>query len=124
MQLFSIIALLAAAVHCVQAIPERKLLRTGYNSGLDFSTLTGSTAGGTTGTLSSVTSLLPTSSGTSGILPSTDSLSSLTTGIGSLTNLVGTATGSSTSNNLLSSATEATGGSGTTTSSTTQASSK
>jgi hypothetical protein len=68
MQILPTIALLAAAVQCAQAAPERKLLRTGYDSPIDFSTITGSTAGDATAALSSITNLLP-SSGTSGVFP-------------------------------------------------------
>ncbi|KAG1683845.1 hypothetical protein DVH05_012727 [Phytophthora capsici] len=80
MKLVSTIALVATAVHCAQAAPERKLLRTGYGSDLDFSTLTESTASDISAALSSTTNLLPTGSGTSAILPSAGSLASLTAG--------------------------------------------
>ncbi|POM73075.1 Hypothetical protein PHPALM_10114 [Phytophthora palmivora] len=43
MQLISTLALLAIAVQCVLASPERKLLRSGYDTPVDFSTLTGGT---------------------------------------------------------------------------------
>ncbi|POM68619.1 Hypothetical protein PHPALM_15205 [Phytophthora palmivora] len=43
MQLMSTLTLLATVVQCVLASPERKLLRSGYDTPVDFSTLTGGT---------------------------------------------------------------------------------
>ncbi|GMF35269.1 unnamed protein product [Phytophthora lilii] len=43
MQILSTLAFLVIAAQCVLASPERKLLRSGYDSPIDFSTLTGGT---------------------------------------------------------------------------------
>ncbi|KAG7375537.1 hypothetical protein PHYPSEUDO_000728 [Phytophthora pseudosyringae] len=110
MQLLSTLALLAIAAQCVLASPERKLLRSGYDAPIDFSTITGGGDAATStaqqqqndhGTdaalpaLPGVDSLTKSLSGVTGGegglskllpsgLPSTDALSSITKGGGLL----------------------------------------
>uniref|UniRef100_H3H807 RxLR effector protein n=1 Tax=Phytophthora ramorum TaxID=164328 RepID=H3H807_PHYRM len=80
MKLLSTLAFLVIAAQCTLAAPERKLLRSGYESPVDFSTLTG---GGATDPTSQQQQKQGDSSGA--VLPSLPSVDSLTKGLSGIT---------------------------------------
>ncbi|KAL4145926.1 hypothetical protein PRNP1_011799 [Phytophthora ramorum] len=80
MKLLSTLAFLVIAAQCTLAAPERKLLRSGYESPVDFSTLTG---GGATDPTSQQQQKQGDSSGA--VLPGLPSVDSLTKGLSGIT---------------------------------------
>ncbi|KAG1686067.1 hypothetical protein DVH05_007162 [Phytophthora capsici] len=80
MNLLSTFAIFAIAVQCVTASPERKLLRSGYDSPVDFAAITGgntATHKGTDAALPALPGVGSIAQGLSGITGGTDSLSKL-----------------------------------------------